>query len=361
LVVVGALAERLHAIVANAGAISNGIVFAEVQPRLVFDPDEQRRVGQAIAEIRSFPGVRDVLPEVVVRYRIGLGGSDRFGPPELIYGFPDAARTLENGVLTIERGREPRPGEHLVAAVGADFAAAEHVTVGDEVSLYGNSFDVVGSFAKSFTIFDAGVIVPLADAQALFDQALPPTTARLPHEPISALMVVTAPHAQSSTLAHRIDLITGLRARDPAELQSDVRSTTRLFDEIVFGAAFVALLISALSIVNTMTIAVTERTREIGIRKAIGAGDGDILREFLAEAATIGLVGGVLGIAGAIAVTVAVDAHNAGGGSLEIFAVTPRLVLGAEAFAVALSIVAGLVPALRAARLDPTVALRQLA
>jgi putative ABC transport system permease protein len=139
-----------------------------------------------------------------------------------------------------------------------------------------------------------------------------------------------------------------------------VRSTTRIFDEIVFGAALVALLISALSIVNTMTIAVTERTREIGIRKAIGAGDGDILREFLGEAATIGLVGGVLGIAGGIAVTVAINARNAGSGSLELFAITPRLALGALAFSVALSIAAGLFPAIRAARLDPTVALRRL-
>ncbi len=139
-----------------------------------------------------------------------------------------------------------------------------------------------------------------------------------------------------------------------------MRSTTRIFDEIVFGAALVALLISALSIVNTMTIAVTERTREIGIRKAIGAGDGDILREFLGEAATIGLVGGVLGIAGGIAVTVAINARNAGSGSLELFAITPRLALGALAFSVALSIAAGLFPAIRAARLDPTVALRRL-
>lgn len=360
LIVVGALAERLHTIVARSSAISNGIVFAEVQPRLAFDPNAQAQIANSIGEIRTYAGVRDVLPEVILPYRFALGGADRFGPPSLIYGFPPEARSLASGVLTIARGREPAPGERGTAAVGADFAAAERVGVGDVVSLYGNSFDVVGVFAKSFTVFDAGIVVSLEDAQSLFAQAIPPPTSRVPLHPVSALMILTAPQTRTAILAHRINHLAGLRARDPAEIQSDVRSTTRVFDEIVFGAALVALLISALSIVNTMTIAVTERTREIGIRKAIGASDADILREFLGEAATIGLVGGILGIACGTAVTLYINARNAGSGSLELFAVTPRLALGALAFAVGLSVAAGLVPAIRAARLDPTVALRRL-
>jgi putative ABC transport system permease protein len=138
-----------------------------------------------------------------------------------------------------------------------------------------------------------------------------------------------------------------------------VRSTLGIFDAIVFGAALIALLVGAFSVVNTMTIAVTERTREIGIRKAIGATDADVLLTFVGEAATIGALGGLAGILLGLALVTAIDARSASGGNLQLFAISPRVALGAFAFSVVLSAVAGFAPALAAARLLPTVALRR--
>jgi ABC-type antimicrobial peptide transport system permease subunit len=132
-----------------------------------------------------------------------------------------------------------------------------------------------------------------------------------------------------------------------------------IFDEIVFGAALIALIVGAFSIVNTMTIAVAERTREIGIRKAIGARDGDVLREFLIEAGAIGALGGLAGIVTGAIVVAYVNARSAGGGNLALFALSPRVVAGAFAFSVILSILAGVIPAFAAARLAPTEALRR--
>jgi len=122
-------------------------------------------------------------------------------------------------------------------------------------------------------------------------------------------------------------------------------------------AALLALVIGGLSVVNTMLMAVTERVREIGLKKAIGARTGNIVREFVAESTTIGVVGGVLGFAIGAGITLLLG-NAAGPGGL--FLITPRLAILALGFAVVLGAVAGVLPAYRASRLDPVIALRSV-
>ena len=356
LVVVGSLAERLHVIVTRSSALNAGTIFAVIAPGVLARGDTVaiRRTGSALGRI---PGVAAVVPEVVLPYRTG-GDDARFGPPSLIFGIPAAARAARSATLDLREGHDLLPGERRAAVIGADFAATAPARTGDVIALYGSSYTVVGVFAKSFTLFDAAIVVPFADAQGLLAQTVPPGVRALPAGGITAFLVVPKPHADASLVVARINTLDGVSARDPAEVASAVQSTIHIFDEIVFGAALIALVVGAFSIVNTMTTAVAERTREIGIRKAIGATDTDVLREFLIEAAGIGAIGGLAGIAlGALVVTV-VDARSAAGGNLELFALSPRVALGALAFAIVLSVVAGLVPALGAARLAPTEALR---
>jgi putative ABC transport system permease protein len=363
LVVVGSLAERLQTIVGRSSALNSDEIFALSTG---FDRDGSVAAADALNHaaqlIRTFRGVRDVVAEVIVPYGVSTGGAGdpgRFGPPALVFGFPPAARAYQSAAPRVADGRDLRPDDVRAAVIGADFAAAAAAGVGSTIAIYGNSFHVVGIIEKSFTLFDAAIVVPFAQAQALMLQDVPPTIARLPHAPATALMVVVDPHADTGVLARRINLFTGLQARDPKATAASFASVTSIFDAIIFGAALIALIVGAFSIVNTMTIAVTERTREIGIRKAVGAGDGDILREFVVEAAVIGALGAVAGIAAAALIVTFVNARNAAVGNLELFAVTPRLLLGSFVFAVVLSVVAGLIPALSAARLDPTEALRR--
>ena len=358
LTVVGSLAERLHTIVARSTALNGDVVFATIRRSALVAPDAKQTIATAYRKLVRLDGVRAAVPEVIVPYESGSANA-RFGPPSLVFGFPDDARAVRGDFFAIARGRAAARGERRVALVGPDFAVAEHVGLGDVISLQGNSFVVVGQLDKTYTIFDAAVIVPLADAQDLLRQVVPPSSDPLPPNPVSAFFVLAKPGADVGLLARRIGLIDGLSARDPQEVANAVRSTLGIFDAIVFGAALVALLIGAFSVVNTMTIAVTARTREIGIRKAIGATDADVLLTFVGEAATIGALGGLAGIVLGLAVVGAIDARSAAGGNLQLFAISPGVALGAFGFAVALSAVAGFVPALAAARLLPTVALRR--
>lgn len=125
---------------------------------------------------------------------------------------------------------------------------------------------------------------------------------------------------------------------------------------VLFGTALpgIGLVVGALVIMNIMLVAVAERTREIGIRKALGARRKDIIRQFLIEAATLSVVGAAIGAALGIAMSQTIAALTPLPASVAPWSIVAALIVGAG-----VGIVAGLYPASRAARLDPIAALRQ--
>jgi putative ABC transport system permease protein len=104
-------------------------------------------------------------------------------------------------------------------------------------------------------------------------------------------------------------------------------------------------------------VSVTERTREIGVRKAIGASSGAIMRQFVAEAAVMGILAGLLGLFAGWALVAAANAAGEAAGQV-IFLLTDRLATGSVLFAVVLAVVAGIYPAWHASGLNPVEALR---
>ncbi|HEV2234676.1 MAG TPA: FtsX-like permease family protein [Terriglobia bacterium] len=130
----------------------------------------------------------------------------------------------------------------------------------------------------------------------------------------------------------------------------------------IFGS--LALAVSSIGIINTLVMAILERRREIGIMKAIGASDGDVKKLFFAEAAAMGLLGGVLGVAQGWGIGRAINfgtdvyLHSQDLPSENIWLVPWWLVLGAIGFSISVSMLSGLYPAARAAKLDPVKALR---
>jgi len=137
-----------------------------------------------------------------------------------------------------------------------------------------------------------------------------------------------------------------------------ISNISTIFSAIILGIAFIALFVGGLSVINTMIMSVSERRREIGLKKAIGATTGTVLLEYLGEAAMIWLVAGAVGMGlGLLAIAGLNRATHAS--NVVIFTVTVTVVIGPVVFATPLATLAGLFPALRAARLNPVDALKE--
>lgn len=156
----------------------------------------------------------------------------------------------------------------------------------------------------------------------------------------------------------------GLSVFSISDQLAEIKRGFVIVDSVLAAVGTVALFVAALGIVNTMVMSILERTREIGIMKAIGASDAEIRTIFFAEAATIGAVGAVGGlILGWLVTRLANMVVNLrfmppGEEPVNLFYFPPWLILGAVGFSILVSLLAGLYPAGRAARVDPVKALR---
>jgi len=131
---------------------------------------------------------------------------------------------------------------------------------------------------------------------------------------------------------------------------------TGIFTIVLGAIAGISLLVGGIGIMNIMLVSVTERTREIGIRKAVGAKRRDILLQFLIEAAMLSLVGGGIGITGGWLLSVLISQINISGFTLHTV-VSPDIVILAASVSVIIGLVSGMYPAMRASRLNPIDAL----
>jgi macrolide transport system ATP-binding/permease protein len=143
------------------------------------------------------------------------------------------------------------------------------------------------------------------------------------------------------------------RVRDMAEVSNALENTVRLLSGLGLSVAAVSLLVGGVGIMNIMLVSVTERTREIGLRMAVGANARDILRQFLVEAVVLCMVGGMIGIGVGRAGSLLV-------GEIMQWPTEPSLLAAAVAVAVsvAVGITFGYYPAWKASRLNPIEALR---
>ena len=138
-----------------------------------------------------------------------------------------------------------------------------------------------------------------------------------------------------------------------ATILATVTQTTQMLTLFLAAIAAISLLVGGIGIMNIMLVSVRERTREIGLRKALGAREGDIMRQFLFESLALSGVGGLVGLALGSAIALAVNLSG-----LMTATLSWDVALLAFGFALAVGLFFGIAPARSAARLDPIVALR---
>ena len=242
--------------------------------------------------------------------------------------------------------------------------------IGQKVKIKGRSFSVTGVLEPKGGTFmgfslDDIVVVPITTFQSrLFAQQ----TVR-GENAVQSIAVQLSSSEAISEVTEEIEATLRKRHRiDPGEkddfavisqeqLLGIFEQITGIFTIFLGAIASISLVVGSIGIMNIMLVSVTERTREIGIRKAVGAKRRDILVQFLLEAAMLSLVGGGIGITGGWLVSKAVSLIDIGGMTINSV-VSPDIVILAISVSVFIGLASGIYPAMRAARLNPIDALR---
>jgi putative ABC transport system permease protein len=285
-----------------------------------------------------------------------------FGVPDLLTGLiPGADAGHETFELELATGRMlTADDEGNVVVLGSTVAQKHGVVAGDSVEIRGEAFEIVGTLQPTLTSPDVTGLVPLATAQQIYLGDLPPLVAQalVAEELVNQIIVYPSQGSDFAAVASAIEAtVDNSATMTGAEWDESVGATTMIFNAIIIGVAAISLIVGGLSVINTMAMSVAERTREIGIKRAIGGARGRIIRELVAEAGLIGLFGGLIGLGlGAVVVVLANEAGRASGTVL--FDLTPMTAAFAVGFSTILGMLAGIIPAWSAARLDPVSALR---
>ena len=265
------------------------------------------------------------------------------------------ARTIAQGVFLTQR----QVNQHAqVVVLGASELG---VTVGSQVTISGAPFNVIGILTASgstgFTNSDDLAVVPITTAQDQITGGSPDAVQRILLSATSTGTIGSA-YLEADQLLLQTHHITNTASADftitsASTLASTAASVTTTLTILLASVAAISLLVGGIGVMNIMLVSVTERTQEIGLRKALGATPRDLLRQFLIEAATLSFVGGVLGVgAGLLAGFLVPKLANIA------VTITPTPVIIAVCVAAGVGLIFGVYPAARAARLAPIAALR---
>ncbi|MGQ0815494.1 MAG: ABC transporter permease, partial [Gemmatimonadota bacterium] len=321
-------------------------------------------VDDANALLRAPQNVKDVSPSMRRSQQVEFGGNNASIQIEGVW-----PSYFEINNHAAEHGRFFTAGENQgrrrVALVGARLGERLNTEtsslMGKTILIRGIAFDVIGVLQEKGQSSGFGsspderIYIPLATAQfRIFGQ-----------DRVNEIQVQAhAPERMAATMAEIEKVLrrehrmrpgdpSDFNIRNQANLLQTFEETTRTMNYLLAGIAIVSLVVGGIGIMNIMLVSVTERTREIGVRKALGARRRDILLQFMIEALVLCLAGGILGLGvgvGAAVLMAKLAAWNT--------VVAPEAAILAITFSAVIGVFFGMWPARRAAALDPVVSLR---
>ena len=249
----------------------------------------------------AIPGVAVTVPEVSMLLDPDASAAG-FGLPDFISGsVAGADQGLETFEINSAQGRLLRAEDEgsEVLVLGSDLARKFKKRPGDTMVVRGRNFSVVGVLEPTLTAPDTTVLMPLEAAQALLAENAPLVIRQglEAHELASQIVVYPEEGTDIAALARVIEeRIEQVQTVTGDDFDEEIGSATAIFNAIILGVAIISLVVGGLSVINTMAMSVAERTREIGIKRAIGASRARIMREIISEAGLIGFIGGVIGL-----------------------------------------------------------------
>jgi putative ABC transport system permease protein len=275
----------------------------------------------------------------------------------------------EKGIVNffdVEEGRDLKEGDRRKAIVGVRYPDAKVFTksigIGDRITIEGVSFDIVGRFERIGNPFDdSAIMIPQEQMKEIYNI----------QEELSMIHIQVEDQAQIELVKTRVEReLRRFRSEKEGKETFQLRTSEQylqsfsnvldIVQAVLVGIAGISLLVGGIGIMNTMYTSVVERTKEIGIMKAIGARNEDILYIFLFEAGLLGLVGGLIGVIIGFGLSKGAEyiATISLGTNLLQASVDIWLVLGALLFSFVVGIASGVLPAYQASKLKPVDALR---
>ncbi len=307
--------------------------------------------------IRNIPEIKELVSIIIRPGTVEYKRETKF---PTIFGLdPEEAETLFGETYPLD-GRYLRKGDSFDVVLGSRAATDlfdKSIRVDNRIEINGVSFKVVGIFEEIGNQQDDNALhIPLETFSEIFESS----------DQIDFIWAQVKPGVDIEEIQKKIERRLERARGDenfnvltPKQILEQINQILGVMQAVLVGIAAISLLVGGIGIMNSMYTTVLERTKDIGVMKAVGAQDSDILQIFLIESGLVGLVGGVFGIGVGIGISFFIAKLATDSGFKLLMKVYPELVVFGLAFAFIVGLASGVVPAYQASKMHPVEALRK--